>query len=439
MGKLIEEAIDVILKNDRGGFTIPTNRLYPYQWNWDSGFTALGISLFDKERAWKELNMLIDSQWEDGMIPHIIFHQNDPDYFPGPKEWTSDGLSRTSCHSQPPILASVIWTMVQRGTEFDKLEASKLFKPLMNYHRWFFSARDPENEGYISIVHPWESGRDNCPDWDLGLDNMKIPENMEQYSRRDTSHVDESERPTKDQYDKYMSIVHFGRNCHWDKIKMHFEGPFSAVDPGVNFILLRASKDLLSLARYLGHDETFDEINNWIQSLNKGCQKMWNNDVLAFTAWDKKSEKFSDAITSASMLCLYAGAGTSKQQKHMIEHCERILKDCNFGFPSLDPSHPGFEGKRYWRGPVWSIMNYLIAIGLGDVGEDKLAKKIKTDTIKLTEQQGMAEYFDPHTGIGLGGKDFSWTAAIYLELLREDIDINIINTYKDKKNGLNKT
>ena len=166
---------------------------------------------------------------------------------------------------------------------------------------------------------------------------------------------------------------------------------------------------------------------------------MWNNDVLAFTAWDKKSEKFSDAITSASMLCLYAGAGTSKQQKHMIEHCERILKDCNFGFPSLDPSHPGFEGKRYWRGPVWSIMNYLIAIGLGDVGEDKLAKKIKTDTIKLTEQQGMAEYFDPHTGIGLGGKDFSWTAAIYLELLREDIDINIINTYKDKKNGLNKT
>ena len=84
-------------------------------------------------------------------------------------------------------------------------------------------------------------------------------------------------------------------------------------------------------------------------------------------------------------------------------------------------------------------MNYLIAIGLDDVGEDKLAKKIKTDTIKLTEKQGMAEYFDPHTGIGLGGKDFSWTAAIYLELLREDIDINIINTYKDNKNGLNKT
>ena len=45
----------------------------------------------------------------------------------------------------------------------------------------------------------------------------------------------------------------------------------------------------------------------------------------------------------------------------------------------------------------------------------------------------MAEYFDPHTGSRLGGKDFSWTAAIYLELLKEDIDIHIINNYKDKK------
>ena len=41
---MIKEAINVIKKNDRGGFTIPTNRLYPHQWNWDSGFTALGIS-----------------------------------------------------------------------------------------------------------------------------------------------------------------------------------------------------------------------------------------------------------------------------------------------------------------------------------------------------------------------------------------------------------
>ena len=42
MASRIKEAINIIKNNDRGGYTVPTNRLYPYQWNWDSGFTALG-------------------------------------------------------------------------------------------------------------------------------------------------------------------------------------------------------------------------------------------------------------------------------------------------------------------------------------------------------------------------------------------------------------
>ena len=39
----------------------------------------------------------------------------------------------------------------------------------------------------------------------------------------------------------------------------------------------------------------------------------------------------------------------------------------------------------------------------------------------------MAEYFDPHTGVGLGGKDFSWTAAIFLKLCRESFDFQLFN------------
>ena len=87
MSKRIEEAINIIKMNDRGGYTVPTNRLYPYQWNWDSGFTALGIWHFNKWRAWLEIMALLDAQWQDGMIPHIVFRHNDPDYFPGPAIW----------------------------------------------------------------------------------------------------------------------------------------------------------------------------------------------------------------------------------------------------------------------------------------------------------------------------------------------------------------
>ena len=36
MTTLDDQARAILKQNDRGGYTIPTNGLYPYQWNWDS-------------------------------------------------------------------------------------------------------------------------------------------------------------------------------------------------------------------------------------------------------------------------------------------------------------------------------------------------------------------------------------------------------------------
>ena len=82
-------------------------------------------------------------------------------------------------------------------------------------------------------------------------------------------------------------------------------------------------------------------------------------------------------------------------------------------------------------------MNYMIAVGLEDINELNLADKIKNDTIQLVKKNGMAEYFDPITGIGLGGSDFSWTAAIHLELSKDEIDINSKHNFINNKNVIN--
>ncbi|MCH2250101.1 MAG: hypothetical protein MK042_09915, partial [Cognatishimia sp.] len=84
-------ARDILIANDRGGYTIPTEGLYPYQWNWDSAFCGWGFSTFDVERAWQEFDTLFSGQWPNGMVPHILFRQNDPDYFPGPDVWGTEG------------------------------------------------------------------------------------------------------------------------------------------------------------------------------------------------------------------------------------------------------------------------------------------------------------------------------------------------------------
>ena len=85
---------------------------------------------------------------------------------------------------------------------------------------------------------------------------------------------------------------------------------------------------------------------------------------------------------------------------------------------------------KFWKweileGPVWLIMNYMILVGLENEEEYLLAKRIKDDTIKLTDVGGMFEYFDPFTGKGLGGDNFSWTAAIFLNCVEKVMILDI--------------
>ena len=50
---------------------------------------------------------------------------------------------------------------------------------------------------------------------------------------------------------------------------------------------------------------------------------------------------------------------------------------------------------------------------------------VRNDTINLINEHGMSEYFDPSDGDGLGGMDFSWTAAVYLDLNRAIVAASI--------------
>ena len=68
--QLDEKAQNILIKNDRGGFTVPTAGLYPYQWNWDSAFAGWGFSTFDIERAWQELESLFAGQWNMPVDQH---------------------------------------------------------------------------------------------------------------------------------------------------------------------------------------------------------------------------------------------------------------------------------------------------------------------------------------------------------------------------------
>ena len=71
---LLDRAISVLRLNDTGVFTKPGPHQYPHQWNWDAALVALGLSHFDLPRAQGEIRALLSGQWQDGMLPHVVYH-----------------------------------------------------------------------------------------------------------------------------------------------------------------------------------------------------------------------------------------------------------------------------------------------------------------------------------------------------------------------------
>ena len=405
MQMLDARAHEILRQNDRGGYTVPTDGLYPYQWNWDSMFAAWGIATFDLDRAWAEVESLFSGQWPNGMVPHILFHRQDPGYFPGPEVWGTDGLGPipSSGISQPPVAASFVRRL--QVLDPSRPEPAALFDKLLAWHRWFMDWRTEDDA--VCVTHPWESGRDNAPDWDSAMAAID-PVGVAPYTRRDTSHVDASMRPTKEDYDRYIWLVERARATGWDEAKMRETAAFRVADPGMTFILMGACRDLAEVGRALGRDVA--EVEGWIGRLEAGAARLWNPELGAYDAFNTLTGTFSGSLSNASYLCWFGGIDSPA----MLEKLRDVMANARHPVPSFTPRDPKFDSRRYWRGPTWAIMNTLIGKGLARMGHHAEADQLRRSTAATIAEKGFAEYFDPLDGTPAGGGTFTWTAAVWL-------------------------
>jgi glycogen debranching enzyme len=409
-----KEAVAIMRANDRGGYTVPTAGLYPFQWNWDSAFAAMGFMTFDEPRAWLELERLFSGQWADGLVPHIIFHQPADSYFPGPEVWGTGRTPPTSGITQPPVAAISAWRMYSTGADRKLAEAKAraLFPKLLAWHRWWAAARDPDGSGRVAILHNWESGMDNSPSWDEPF--ASVSGTSTPYVRKDTGHVDAAMRPRKEDYDRYVHLVETYRACAWRPEAMWTSAPFKVAHAGINAILLRAEEDLAKLAKALGLMAARAEIGTRITRMTAAIRADWNAGMKAFQSTDLAAGKPIAEATSAGFLPLLTAAPAPSQARAMAQEIMRWRGLGQFGVPTVAPDDPTFDSKRYWRGPVWGIMNWLIADGLARHGLVAEAEAVRADTRRLLLDKGFAEYFDPLDGTPCGGFGFTWTAAVGL-------------------------
>jgi glycogen debranching enzyme len=417
MTALDEQARAILRGNDRGGYAVPTARLYPFQWNWDSAFVALGWACFDEARAWQEILSLLKGQWEDGLVPQIVFHAPSDDYFPGPDVWGIVREPPTSGITQPPVLATAVRVMLEtaRDTALADDMAAAIYPKLLLNHRWWQAARDPGDTGLVATLHPWETGMDNSPAWDAAL--ARVPtETTTTIRRRDTDHVDASARPRGEEYQRFIHLVDTFRAAGWDPARMLAVSPFRVADIGTNAILLRAERDLLALAARFGTKQDEATIAGRIALKEAALPRLWDAALGGFASFDLIADASIPVATSAGFLPLFARCATGEQIAAMIARIAHWATLVPYMVPSTDPAHPSFERLRYWRGPIWAVVNWMIADGADWAGDAALAARIRRDTVDLIARAGFSEYFDPTDGHGVGGADFSWTAAIYLLL-----------------------
>ena len=108
-------------------------------------------------------------------------------------------------------------------------------------------------------------------------------------------------------------------------------------------------------------------------------------------------------------------------------HPHRYFKHSNFcgdstcdvsAVPSSDLFSDDFSAVTYWRGPIWVNVNWLITLGLYRRGQQERANACFEGLTALAWENGFWEFYRPDSGRGLGGRDFSWSAALTIDLLR---------------------
>lgn len=426
--KVIANAQRVLRLNDAGEFTKPSPRQYPHQWNWDSAFIALGLAHFDLPRALVEAQSLLRAQWRDGMVPHIIYPTGASDYFPPPEFWQTENLPHagtipSSGLTQPPILTTVVRAI--RNTQHDFLRP--VFSQLLAWHRWLHTARDADGTGLPCLIHPWESGMDNSPLWADALDRI-TPRDLPPFKRRDTIHVAPAERPLAPDYERFAHLIALGRRARWAPRTLLEQMPFLVQDVLFCSILHRADEDLRALALEL--DEDTREIDDWLARTRENFNaRFWNEERGLYLDYDVRASSPIRVNANATFAPLFAGLASEEQAARLVtEHFDNPIEyapngDSNYRLPSVAKNERGYAPRRYWCGPIWIQMNWLIAQGLRRYGFHTQADAVVRDSLTLVEQSGFREYYDPRDGSGCGATDFSWSAALTLEMLANERSI----------------
>ncbi|GAA2433607.1 hypothetical protein GCM10010191_54760 [Actinomadura vinacea] len=427
--------------NDRGSLTVAAPGLYPHMWSWDAAFIAIGLARLSIPRALTELETLFSAQWRNGMVPHIVFADGDASYEPGPKRWACGAVSAdaprgraTSGLMQPPVHGIAVRRVLDAARRAGPGELHSaadrirgLWPGLLAWHRYLAERRDPDHRGLLTIYHGWESGMDNSPRWDVPYSAVVPAKAFVPFRRADVHALDTmdgaAQRPTDGDYARYQWLIEELRQAGYDDARARETLSFLVADVFASAIFAAASAELATVGDELGLPGT-DELTGHAERFRRGVASTAGDDGFA-TDLDLRTGQPLHSQTIAGFAPLLCGGVSPAQHRALVD---ALFSPDWCGHPGLavalppstSPSSPSFDPARYWRGPQWPPMTWLLIWGLERSGEPEAAAVLRASALDQLSDGVFAEYYHPFTGTPLGGRPQSWTAAVALDLALTD-------------------
>lgn len=360
------------------GYTRPSPGHYPFQWYWDSCFAAIVWRRFAPERARVELESLLAAADEAGFIGHTIFWDTPLNRRQRLTYNVINAADPMTATIQPPLLA---WAW--RIAVGDPREVAGIAR----HHRWLAENRDLLGDGLLWIVQPDESGLDASPQFDAvwGYEADGLP--------------------------GFAWLVHQNRQHGYDVRQIVAAGGPVCCEVMTNV--------LWCLARLaMGESSVTDALIDRCYDDESGLFR-----PVAIPATRSEPTLTWASLAPLALPDLPEAIGRRLVEEHLLDAERYWLPVPPPSVPANDPSFSNREStlgiRRYWRGPTWINSAWLLWLGLRRLGYEEPARTLSTAVLETIATSGLREYYDPHTGAGMGATSFAWS-TLAMELLEPD-------------------
>ncbi|AIF42982.1 trehalase family glycosidase [Virgibacillus sp. SK37] len=403
-------------------------------WSWDSWKADVALAEFNPELAKNNMRALFDYRikanddvrpQDEGAIIDAIFYNQD-------QSRGGEGGNWNERNSKPPLAAWAVWNIYEATGDKEWLE--EMYPKLMDYHNWWYTNRDHNNNGvaeYGSMVSEtnWKTNEDGeiikdengkpvlndeavieAAAWESGMDNAT------RFDKEGSGKEDVGVKVFENKQDGEV----VGYSINQESVDLN-----SYLYAEKGFLKLMAAK--------LGIDKDEKTLTEDAEKLKKYIQENMYDEETGFFYDLQMNEDGSESKLlvnrgkgTEGWLPLWANLATDKQAETVKDN---MMDEDKFNtympFPTASKDNEKFSPDAYWRGPVWLDQALFGIEALQNYGFDKEAmeqtKKLFNHAEGLMGNAPIHENYNPLNGKGISTKNFSWSAATYYLLYKNSI------------------